>query len=1274
MKLFTRLSLIVAGVLGFSVSHAQVTITTSSQISSSTDDAEEDISSGNIDLTSSDLELSHDGNDDQYIGMRFTNIDIPQGVTITNAYIQFTCDETNNDSTSIYFFVEDTPTPYAYATTANEISSRPVMNDSVLWEDIPAWLTVHEAGADQRTPDLSSLIQLAVDQQGWASGNPISIIAKGVGERTAESYDGTSSMAPVLVVEYAPNYAPLGAFPIDTGAIWSYHDSGYAVASNWNTVGYNDSAWAFNFTEMGYGDGDEATVISNGSVYPTYYFRHNFDAQNFSQYDSLRVFLKYDDGAVVYLNGQEVVRENLPTGTIDYNTFASSAIGGTQESAFTTYIVANNLVNGTNTIAVEIHQASLSSSDVSFDLKLEGVDPAMAVDTFPLVAGSDWYFLDNGTDQDTTWKETSFDPYAEGWLQGAGQLGYGDGDETTVISYGPDANNKYITYYFYKELYVDTATLLDSVTIKLLRDDGAAVYVNGTRVVLDNLTAPYDYTTWSDAIVSGGDETTYFEYHFPKSLFIDGLNTVAVEIHQRDGTSSDLSFDLAIENRPETPVAGSGCTSGVLNHIGCFVSIDDIGQTQYLTIPESHAFQVIFQQGDQYDNYNGTVPGNHDFTGYVAINGSSTEGYIDVNHENTPGGVSVLDVHYDAANRLWVTDSINRVDMYTNNQVSTTRNCSGTVTPWGTTLTCEETYNSGDQNNDGYQDVGWVVEIDPVTRTVKNDTKHYAMGRFSHENAVIANDSVTVYMGEDGGSSCVFKYIADTPGDLSSGTLYVLSLDQSLSGGEPTGTTGQWVQVPNTTQNERNTTRALASSLGGTNFNGVEDCEISPVDGKVYFTAKGNDRVYRFVDNGTAVAEFETFVGGTSYNINVGGSVSTIAWGGGNDNLDFDDLGNLWVLQDGGNNYIWMVRPDHSQQNPKVELFASTPNGSEPTGSTFTPDYKFMFVSMQHPSGANGSFTDASGNTFAFDASTTVVIARKEYLGVYSPSTSSTNATLDNAMNCEQLDVNWTAGNGDRRIVIAKAGSAVDVFPQDGMYYNADATFGSGDDLGNGNYVIYDGTGSSVQVTGLSNQDDYYFAVVEYSELYNSTFYNNNNVADANFTFDAINAATVSGVTTSEVGELEIYSVPSTTGFTYDWSVTGGNIMSGQTTNAIAVEWTAQGTQTVEVVQTNAQGCEGNGTEYEVIIDESTGINEVTGETIYSIYPNPTSGVTTIAFEGNIDAEVALYGINGAQVFVEFTKQNNTVSFDAAQLQAGVYFINIKLDSGVTKTHRVVVK
>jgi secreted PhoX family phosphatase len=288
-------------------------------------------------------------------------------------------------------------------------------------------------------------------------------------------------------------------------------------------------------------------------------------------------------------------------------------------------------------------------------------------------------------------------------------------------------------------------------------------------------------------------------------------------------------------------------------------------------------------------------------------------------------------------------------------------------------------------NGDGYTDTGWHVEIDPATRTVRQygngkSEKLWALGRMSHENIVLASDRKTAYFGEDSPDGAVYKFVANTTDNLSAGTLYVLKLSAALSSGEPTTTTGSWVQVPNTTKSDRNNTYSLATNLGATQFNGVEDLEIAS-NGQVYFTSKGNGRVYRFTDNGSGLSSFQTFVGGQSYAINYGSGSVSEDWGIGNDNLAFDGDGNLWVLQDGGRGHIWVVRPSHTQTSPRVELFATTPSGAESTGITFSPDKKFMFLSIQHPSSTNSSQTDASGTSVSFNAAATIVIARKENLG-----------------------------------------------------------------------------------------------------------------------------------------------------------------------------------------------------------------------------------------------------------------------------------------------------
>lgn len=79
------------------------------------------------------------------------------------------------------------------------------------------------------------------------------------------------------------------------------------------------------------------------------------------------------------------------------------------------------------------------------------------------------------------------------------------------------------------------------------------------------------------------------------------------------------------------------------------------------------------------------------------------------------------------------------------------------------------------------------------------------------------------------------------------------------------------------------------------------------------------------------------------------------------------------------------------------------------------------------------------------------------------------------------LTANWTRGNGDEVVVVAKAGGAVDSDPLSGTNYSGNAAFGSGTELGSGNYIVYVGTAASVAITGLTQGTMYHFAVYEYS-------------------------------------------------------------------------------------------------------------------------------------------------------------------------------------------------
>lgn len=186
-------------------------------------------------------------------------------------------------------------------------------------------------------------------------------------------------LALAVIVLCAPNRAPHAQTPVlvAANATWKYLDNGSNQGTAWRAIGFNDSTWASGPAQLGYGDGDEATAVSygpNGSAkYITTYFRHVFSVASPSSYQSLTLRVVRDDGAIVYLNGVEVFRSNMPAGAVTSSTLASTAIGGADESAWQqTTISPSLLVSGNNVVAVEMHQSGGTSSDLSFALELVG--------------------------------------------------------------------------------------------------------------------------------------------------------------------------------------------------------------------------------------------------------------------------------------------------------------------------------------------------------------------------------------------------------------------------------------------------------------------------------------------------------------------------------------------------------------------------------------------------------------------------------------------------------------------------------------------------------------------------------------------------------------------------------------------------------------------------------------------------------------------------------------------------------------------------------------
>lgn len=190
------------------------------RISNGNDDAEEKVSDGDMKRSSSDLEMVMDGSKEQLVGMRFRNVSIPQNSRIIDAYIEFEADESDSGNTSLTIAGEDTDNAAIFSNSDYNISSRTKTTAYVNWNSISSW----SRNSVYQTPDISNIIQEIVGRPNWESGNAMVIIVEGHGARVAESYNGESDEAPMIVIDYCT--PPEGCDISSAGAIAICNDNG----------------------------------------------------------------------------------------------------------------------------------------------------------------------------------------------------------------------------------------------------------------------------------------------------------------------------------------------------------------------------------------------------------------------------------------------------------------------------------------------------------------------------------------------------------------------------------------------------------------------------------------------------------------------------------------------------------------------------------------------------------------------------------------------------------------------------------------------------------------------------------------------------------------------------------------------------------------------------------------------------------------------------------------------------------------------------------------
>ncbi|MCH7631439.1 MAG: hypothetical protein IIC07_06090 [Proteobacteria bacterium] len=258
--------------------------------------------------------------------------------------------------------------------------------------------------------------------------------------------------------------------------------------------------------------------------------------------------------SVTYIRGANSV---VLTATIVTTAGTNSLrVGGDVAGAGYTLDVYRNVV-------VELEDSS-ETSPLNIDASATGVGPrrlavlgtsfATGSETIFATTGSLWKYLDDNSDQGTAWREFDFDD--SGWTKegpsilGFGQLGGGGGGGggevlpiATTVDSGPQGA-RYITTYFRREFDVPDPSIYESLSLELLRDDGAAVYLNGERIALSNLAdgAAFDMVAINDA----NPETAYLPFSVDPANLRAGRNVLAVEVHQGSANSSDLGMDAIL--------------------------------------------------------------------------------------------------------------------------------------------------------------------------------------------------------------------------------------------------------------------------------------------------------------------------------------------------------------------------------------------------------------------------------------------------------------------------------------------------------------------------------------------------------------------------------------------------------------------------------------------------------------------------------------------------------------------------------------------------------
>ena len=356
----------------------------------------------------------------------------------------------------------------------------------------------------------------------------------------AGNYSASTPVATPPAVQNPPKVL------IADGATWSYRFENSAPAAAWISNGFDSSKWATGAAPLGWGSSAIATTLTAAGTKPlAAQYRKTFTVADASTVASVELTTRADDGIVVYVNGVEAGRSNMPTGSISWNSYATASPMTASAAQVTLTVPGSVIVNGTNTVTAQVNSNYRSTRDASFDLSAlvkTGTQPPPPAAPQVLVApAASWQYRFENSAPDAEWSAAVYD--AGSWQSGTAPLGWGSSSVKTPLS---APGTKPVAIQYRHTFTVADVSAFDSVKITTRADDGLVLYVNGQEVARNNLpSGTLSYNSYATA----APRTSYavdnpITVTVPATIFKDGDNTMAAAVHSNYRSTIDSSFAL----------------------------------------------------------------------------------------------------------------------------------------------------------------------------------------------------------------------------------------------------------------------------------------------------------------------------------------------------------------------------------------------------------------------------------------------------------------------------------------------------------------------------------------------------------------------------------------------------------------------------------------------------------------------------------------------------------------------------------------------------------